>query len=138
MICQVLPDILRRATINLRALDQRPAAACGVSVSNGHNVGIELHTYANSLPPANLSNATTPKDGVTVIVAPVALLNQWEAEIRDFIEPGNIDVFRYETASSGSTAWWDRQFKASKQTELSRRVIIASPKVIVKLYALPH
>ena len=64
-----------------------------------------------------------------MIVAPVALLNQWEAEIRDFIEPGNVDVFRYESALSGNVTWWENDFKVSKQTELSRKVIIVAPKV---------
>lgn len=68
-----------------------------------------------------------------MIVAPISLLNQWEAEIRDFIEPGNIDVFRYESSSSGNAEWWTKQFTVSKQTELSRKVIIVTPKVTSKI-----
>ena len=78
---------------------------------------------------APLAQAQVPKDAVTVIIARASLLNQWSSEIRDFIEPGHIDVWQYNADTAGNTTWWNKNFASSPQTEACRKVLIVSTEV---------
>ncbi|KAI0748987.1 hypothetical protein BC629DRAFT_1265004, partial [Irpex lacteus] len=55
----------------------------------------EYYAQNKCYPPAwaKLKNSDRPiKDGVTVIVAPLTLIPQWERELRTFVCPGFIDI----------------------------------------------
>ena len=110
-----------------------PAAGQGLSDTIGHFLLQyqffcipTTHSYYLLAP---LAQAQVPKDAVTVIVVRAPLLNQWSSEIRDFIEPGHIDIWQYNTATAGNITWWNETFASSPQIVACRKVLIVSTEV---------
>ena len=75
---------------------------------------------------AGIPDATCPEDGISIVIASSGLLSQWQQELRDFVEPGNIDILWYEGRLSTRKSWWTNTFGRSLQTVQARKVVLVN------------
>lgn len=92
-----------------------------------------LHCFI--LPPANETEGkkwSKEEDNIPnlpfVIVVPVALYQQFEGEMRRFIQPHKLDLLPYLQSNHTRLKWWENVYTQSK-AEPGHRLIVTTPSV---------
>lgn len=87
-----------------------------------------MHSYNTSADAVPAGDAQIA-DGINVVVVPASLLEQWYHELRQFVKPGWLDIFKISGEWKTRTGWWKDVFERSEQPQKARVVVLITATV---------